>query len=45
VETILEMIEPLTMEEKYHLVQEMVRSPEWVNLVLKAIATQMSGNP
>jgi len=41
---ILEMIESLSVEETYSLVQEMVKSSELVNFVLKAIASQISSN-
>lgn len=41
---ILEMIESLSVEETHSLVQEMVKSPELVNFVLKAIASQISSN-
>ena len=41
---ILEMIESLSVEETHSLVQEMVKSPELVNFVLKAIASQIFSN-
>ncbi|ACK73466.1 conserved hypothetical protein [Gloeothece citriformis PCC 7424] len=40
---IVDLIDTLSLEQKTHLVQELVKSPDVVNLILKAIAAQMTG--